>query len=195
MLIIDDKLISDDILEGYFVCNLNACKGACCHEGDYGAPLLESEIEIIASIYDKIKDLLPQESQNVIENEGYSRAFNMDIPYGTPLKASGSCVYLMKDDHGIAQCAFEYAHNEGLTSFKKPISCHLYPIRRKKDNNTGYEYLNYDVWDICSAACGFGKRVNVRLFEFLKEPLIRCYGEEFYEALEDAADQMGKRLQ
>ena len=192
MLIIQDKLISDDVIHEQFICNLNACKGACCWEGDYGAPLEEDEKELLEKIYEKIKPHLTESGRKAIEEKGTSVYYKEAKEHGTSLQPNGACAFMTKNELGIAKCGIEQAHLAGDIDFKKPISCHLYPIRVNKDERVLFEALNYDRWDICSAACDLGKKEEVPVYQFLKEPLIRKYGEAFYEELEAAAKYMKK---
>jgi len=187
MLIIQEILVSDDIVEEQFVCNLNACKGACCWEGDLGAPLEAEELEILKRIYEDIKPFLTAEGIAVIEQEGLYTYYPAAEDYGTPLIDGKACVYLTYDETGIAQCGIERAWKAGATDFRKPISCHLYPIRIKRNEELGFEAINYDRWDICSAACTLGKSLQMPVYRFVKEALIRKYGEDFYEELDEAA--------
>ena len=187
MLIIDDKIISADVLQEQFLCNLNACKGACCWEGDYGAPLEEQEIRILEDIYPNIKQLLSPEGRKVVEEKGVYEYNKEAEENGTTLLENGACAFMTKNALGIAQCGIEQAYKEGITDFKKPISCHLYPIRIEQ--NKDFDAVNYDTWDICSAACELGKKESLPVFKFLKEALIRKYGEDFYEELEAGAAQ------
>lgn len=186
MLIIDEKLVSDEIFTSKFVCNLDACKGACCWEGDYGAPLEDEEIKILEEILPEVKPYLSIESLEAIEKLGVATWFEDCKEYGTSLLDNGACVFLTFEKNGMAKCGIEKAWEEGKVGFKKPISCHLYPIRVNKIKNLEFEALNYDEWDICSAACSLGESLKVPVFRFLKDALIRRYGEEFYNALEDA---------
>ena len=190
MLIVEGKLISRDVVEEQFMCNLDACKGACCWEGDFGAPLETAELHILEKIYDTIKEYLSPEARAVIENEGTYTFYKEAKEYGTPLVKNGACAYMTYDKNGIALCGIEEAYNDGKINFKKPISCHLYPIRVLKDEKTGFEALNYDRWDICSAACTKGKEQKMPVFKFAKSALIRRYGADFYEELEAAASYL-----
>lgn len=191
MLIIDDKLISDELLNEEFVCNLNACKGACCWEGDYGAPLEVEEVVILKAIFDKVKPYLTAAGLEVLEREGTAVYSDDSESFIAPLVEGRNCAYLHFDALGIAKCGLETAWREGATDFRKPISCHLYPIRVKKNPEQGFEALNYDRWEICSAACTLGKQLKVPVYEFAKEALIRQYGEAFYEELDAAAKARG----
>jgi len=186
MLLIGDILISEDVLEEQFFCKLEACKGACCYEGDYGAPLDDSELVKIEDSLGKIEKYLPERSKERIKESGYYDHFGKKNFKGTQLHADGSCVYLFRDKDGIAKCAFEQAYENNEIEFKKPISCHLYPIRITKNEHTGFEAINYNRWDICNAACRNGAEKQMPLFRFLKEALIRKYGDEFYNEMEAA---------
>jgi hypothetical protein len=180
---IEKTLISEDILERKFVCDLNACKGQCCVDGDSGAPLEEEEVAILAQLYDKIKPYIPAEGIKAIEKQGTS-VIDSDGDFTTTLVEGSHCAYVYFEE-GIAKCAIEKANMEGKIDFKKPISCHLYPIRISK--TTYYESLNYHRWDICKPACKCGSKLNVPIYKFLKAPLIRKYGENWYNELEIAA--------
>jgi hypothetical protein len=184
MYILDDKFIlTEDIFDQNFVCNLEACKGACCWEGDAGAPLEDEEIETLKAIYPLVKPYLTTEGIKVIESEGV--AVEALGEWGTSLIDDGPCSFIQYDDSGKAICGIEQAYNDGVVDFKKPISCHLYPIRVKKLPD--YEALNYDRWDICSAACSLGDELKVPVYRFVKDALIRKYGADFYQKIEDFA--------
>ncbi|HMG14440.1 MAG TPA: DUF3109 family protein [Saprospiraceae bacterium] len=189
MLIIQDKLVNDDIVEEYFACDLNACKGACCWEGDYGAPLEKEEIDILEEIMPDVLPYLDEESNNIIKNEGVSTYFSDIKTVGTPLKQTGDCVYLVREN-GIAFCGIEKAYYDGKINFIKPVSCHLYPVRIEKDKFTGFETLSYNRWKICNPACANGIKKAMPLYRFVKNGLIRKYGTAFYEELEAAAEHL-----
>lgn len=193
MLVISDILVSDEIVEKQFVCNLNACKGACCWEGDWGAPLEAAELLLLGEIYDQVKPYLSPEGKAVLQKEGLFTYYEEAKEYGTPLLKNGACAYMLYDEMGIAKCGIEQAYLDGATDFKKPISCHLYPIRVNENKETGFEALNYDKWDICSAACRLGKKEQVPVYKFVKEALIRKYGEDFYRELDAAAAYLRKQ--
>jgi len=184
MIQIDDKLISDQVLEKRFVCDLNACKGACCIEGDAGAPLEKKEVAILKKIWPKVKPYLRPEGVKAIEKQGTSIKAK-DGELETPLVNGAECAYVIFDEKGITKCGIEKAYEEGVIDYKKPISCHLYPIRIK-ETKAGY-ILNYDEWDICKPACKCGKKLDVKVYRFLKEPITRKFGEDFFEQL-SAAD-------
>ncbi|MEM9544537.1 MAG: DUF3109 family protein [Bacteroidota bacterium] len=186
MIIIQDVLISEDVIEKEFICNLSACKGACCWEGDYGAPVTEKEQSIIESNLDKIRPNLSVESNQLLDEEGSFAEYSKDKFTGTALHPNGACVFMTFDDQGIAKCGIEKTYEEGKISYKKPMSCHLYPIRVTINEPATFEAWNYDQWDICSAACALGKKESVPIYQFLKEAIIRYKGEEFYEELDHA---------
>ncbi len=184
MIQIQDKIVSFDVLEEYFICDLDACKGICCVEGDSGAPLEEAELLLIEDSFPKIKKYLSQESLNEIAEHGLYE-LDDDDDFVTPCINGGECVYLIKDEQGIYKCAFELAYENKEIDFLKPISCHLYPIRLSKYDN--FTAVNYEQRNICSAACILGKRENVKVYEFLKSPLTRAFGKQWYEQLDYAA--------
>ena len=191
MIIIQDKLISDELVEEQFICNLSKCKGACCWEGDWGAPLADEELEILNNIYADVRPFLTEEGKNKIDTEGGYQFFKGMDQFGTQLLPDGRCAYLVIEPNGIAQCGIEKAWKAGVTDFQKPISCHLYPIRVSK--TTGFEAINYDRWDICAAGCQLGTEQQMPVYKFLKEPLIRAYGEDFYEELDATAQYMASK--
>ncbi len=184
MVVIENKVVSRDLFTVKFICDLNKCKGACCWEGDFGAPVKSEEIQIIESILPIIFSYLSEESVHKIRREGvapFSGLFGDNV---TPLHEDGACAFLIRDKLGVAQCAFEKAFEDKKTTFRKPISCHLYPMRIHVNNETGFEALNYDRWDICSAACTLGEKYQMPVFRFLKEAIVRKYGQEFYDQME-----------
>ena len=191
MIQIDDKLISEDLFSEEFVCNLAKCKGICCVEGDAGAPLDEDETKILDEIYPKIKPYLRPEGIQAIEEQGtYTLDFEGDLV--TPLVNNAECAYVIFDEKGYTKCAIEKAYEDGVIDWQKPISCHLYPIRITKYSN--FSAINYHEWDICSDACTLGKELGVKVYQFLKKPLIRKYGEEFYQTLSEAAEEWEKEF-
>ena len=191
MIQIDDKLISEDLFSEEFVCNLAKCKGICCVEGDAGAPLDEDETIILDEIYPKIKSYLRPEGIQAIEEHGtYTLDFEGDLV--TPLVNNAECAYVIFDEKGYTKCAIEKAYEDGVIDWQKPISCHLYPIRITEYSN--FSAINYHEWDICSDACTLGKELGVKVYQFLKKPLIRKYGEEFYQTLSEAAEEWEKEF-
>ena len=191
MIIIDNKQISDDVVETQFVCDLAKCKGGCCEDGDAGAPLADEELAVVNQMYQKIKPYLTRASINEIESKGnyvYSREFGWVTP--TLESDNEICVYAIREKNGMIKCAFEQAYYEGVIPWKKPISCHLYPITIKKGKYGDYERVNYEPREnLCKPGCALGEKLKIPTYEFLKEPLIRKYGEEFYRALEKAAKE------
>ena len=190
MIAIDNVLLSDEIVEEQFVCDLDKCKGGCCVDGDCGAPLTEEETKIIAHIYPKIKSYLTPEYLPEIKRQG---THTIDDQYGyvTPTVNGGICVYGYTDERGIVKCGIEKAWKDGKINFRKPISCHLFPIRITQ--YPGYEAVNYEPRPtLCKPACKLGKQLKVPVYVFLKDSLIRKYGEEFYGTLEAVADKMKK---
>ena len=183
--------MSEDVLEKEFVCNLSACKGECCIDGDAGAPVEDGEVEILRSVYDKVKPFLRPEGIAAIEEQGTS-VYGDDDEYETPLIEGGECAYVIYENE-MALCGIEKAYNEGLIDWKKPISCHLYPIRIKQFSS--FEAVNYHKWHICSDACTLGQELSVPVYKFLKAPLIRKYGEDWYKELELVAGEWSKSKQ
>ena len=188
MVIVQDILISDDLLEECFRCNLNACKGACCWEGDFGAPLEPEEMRTLEAIFETLKPFLRKEGIEAIEKNGLYVFYKDMEAFGTPLLENGACAFLTFEANGVAKCGIEKAYEAGAVDFQKPVSCHLYPVRVSKNEEHGFEALNYDRWDICSAACTAGKKENVPVYRFVKNALIRKYGEAFFEELDAAAN-------
>jgi Protein of unknown function (DUF3109) len=186
MIIVQDKLVSDDVVKEQFVCNLKACKGACCWEGDSGAPLEKDELPIFDEIFEKVKPYLSPAGLAAIKAHGKYVFFKEAGEWGTTLVNNGPCAY-MTLDNGVAQCGIERAWRDGKIEYRKPISCQLYPIRVEKNEAVGFEALNYDRWDICKAACEKGEKEQVAVYQFLKDAIIRKYGEDFYEELDGAA--------
>jgi hypothetical protein len=182
-------LVSSDILDKHFVCDLNACKGACCVEGDDGAPVNQEEIDLIEEHLDDIKPYMNQEGIDVVNEQGvfYMDRFNEPV---TSLVNDKDCVFVTLDDKGITKCGIEQAYREGKIPFNKPVSCHLYPIRVSKFST--FESLNYDRWPICNPACSLGEQLKVPIYKFLKEPITRAYGEEFYQELAKVDEQIKK---
>ena len=192
MIQIEDKLISEDIFSEEFVCNLSKCKGACCVEGDIGAPLEKEETKILDDIYEKIKPYLTREGIKAIEEQGTWEIDPSDGDFVTPMVENRECVYVTFDEKGITKCGIEKAYEDGVIDWQKPISCHLYPIRVQKYST--FTALNYHEWFICSDACALGKELQVPVYKFLKTPLIRKFGEDFYTMLSEAAEEWEKEF-
>lgn len=153
MIVIQDVLVSDDLLEEKFVCDLHACKGACCTEGDYGAPVDDHEMNIIRQHMDAIILNLPELSKEYLAEQDGFQYYKKPGVWGTSCHADGACVFLTKNELGVSICGIEKTWHEGKIPFQKPISCHLYPVRISTNEISGFEAWNYDQWDICSAAC------------------------------------------
>ena len=190
MIAIDNVLVSDDIVEAKFVCDLNKCKGGCCEDGDAGAPLNVKELEVLNEIYETIKPYLTPEGIRWIEKHG---RYNYDREYGwvTPTIDGTICAYGFRDERGIIKCGIEQAYRDGKIDFKKPISCHLYPIIVREGKNGEFDRMNYEPRDVmCKPGCNLGKKLKMPVYEFLKEPIIRRYGPEFFEALEAVAQKV-----
>ncbi len=185
MIVIEDKIISDCLLEEYFACNLDSCKGACCVAGDGGAPLETSELPILADIYEQVAPYLTEQGQAAIAEQGLYVYDQEAKLYATPLINGGACAYVTFDALGIAHCGIQKAFLNGDINWPKPVSCHLYPVRI--DRFDTFEAVNYERWSICKPACKAGKAQKITVFEFVKDALIRKYGADFYAQLEAAA--------
>lgn len=186
MLEVGNVILSDDIKDELFVCDLESCKGACCVEGDLGAPLNQDELAILNSIKEAVLPYLMPEGVKEIEKQG-TYILDEDGDYSTPTIGGKECAYAIYDENGILKCGIEQAYLDGKTTFKKPISCHLYPIRISK--YAQFEAANYDRWDICSPACGLGKKLGVPVYKFVKDALVRKYGEEWYQELTNTIER------
>lgn len=189
MIQIKDTLISEDVFETCFVCDLGKCKGMCCVEGDAGAPLTHEEYEAIKDVLPKIWDDLSLKARELIEKQGIAY-IDDDGELVTSIIKGRECVFTYFDADGVCRCAIDNAFREGRISVQKPISCHLYPIRlRKYDDFTA---LNYDRWSVCRPALRLGKKTGIKLYQFLKEPLIRKFGEEWYQEVCQIAELLSK---
>lgn len=182
-----NTIVSEDIIKKDFVCNLSACKGACCIDGDAGAPLELEETIIMQDIYAQVKPFLRQVGIDAIEAQG-TFITTEDGELETPLIDGADCAYVIFSEKGTALCAFEEAYNQGATDWKKPVSCHLYPVRVKEYSE--FSAINYDKWDICDAACTLGKELQVPVYKFVKQALIRKFGEDWYSELEQVAEKL-----
>lgn len=196
VIVVDNIIISDDVVQKQFVCDLDKCKGGCCEEGDAGAPLDDEELNIILKIYEKVKPYLSAAGIAEIEKKG-KYVFNKEFGWVTPTLPSDKelCVYATREKDGMIKCAFEQAYYDGVIPWKKPISCHLFPIIVEKAKKGGYDRMNYEARvKLCNPACVLGKKLKVPTYEFLKEPLVRKYGEAFYNALDRSAQmKAGKK--
>jgi len=174
-------IITDDLFEKEFVCNLNACKGICCVEGDSGAPLLEEEKVVLDRIFETVKPYLTNEGIKAIEQQG-KYVIDKEGELTTPLINGRECAYVTQNEDGTYLCGIEKAYLDKKIDWQKPISCHLYPVRVK--DYVEFQAVNYNRWDVCSAACELGKQLQVPLYRFLKEPLIRKFGADWYQEVE-----------
>jgi hypothetical protein len=188
LLQIDRKVISLDIFEEKFACNLPKCKGMCCVFGDSGAPLENSEVNILNNIYPEVKPFLREEGIEAIEKSAPT-TIDDDGDFVTPLINNKECAYTYKDGF-VFKCALERAYIEKKIGFRKPFSCHLFPIRIRKYG--GFEGIIYEKWEICGSARELGAKLNIPVYRFLKDPLIRKYGKKWYKKLEIAADEILK---
>ena len=184
MMQIDNTLVSEDLLEKEFVCNIQQCKGACCVEGEAGAPLEEDELRALENDYAHIKPYLNPKGVSEIEKQGhYVKGWDGD--WETPIINGKECVYTVFDIEGKASCGIEKAYLAGKIGWKKPISCHLYPIRIQQYSE--FTAVNYHHWQICDSGCSLGAELKVPVYQFVKEALIRKFGEAWYKSLEEIA--------
>lgn len=194
MIAIENIIAVDEIVEEHFVCDLDKCKGGCCVDGDAGAPLDDSELDYLGKIYPAVKPYLTDEGKEKIEKEGL---YTKDSEFGwvTPTLENGMCAYGIVTENGIVKCGIEKSFNDGKfrvqEQWKKPVSCHLFPIRVKETKTT--VLLNYEPRPgLCDPACKLGKELKIPVYRFLKEPLIRKFGEEFFNALDATAQHLKK---
>ncbi len=185
MVEIGRTIVSLDLFQEYFLCDLKRCKGACCIEGDSGAPLTEEESAEIESVFDTFAGYLPVDHLSEIDTQGFSLV-DRDGDLVTPLVNNRQCVYSFVDVDGILKCSIEKAWQEGKSSFRKPVSCHLFPVRIKEYRH--FDAVNYQKIDICRPGRECGLKNKMPLYQFLKEPLIRRYGKEWYNELESLAN-------
>ncbi len=182
MIILGQTLLSDELYEEQFVCDLPHCRGGCCVEGDAGAPLSEEEAGMLEAIASRVSAFMLPEGLKAVKKQGYW-VKDEEGEITTPLVEGKQCAYVFYDEKGIARCAIERCQEEGLIDFQKPISCHLYPIRINKYPH--YEALNYHRWPLCDCARTKGRKLKVRVYRFVKDALVRKYGEEWYDELEE----------
>jgi len=190
MIEIGRAVVSLDILEKKFCCDITKCKGACCVEGYSGAPLKEEEAAIIEELYPKFKEYLSEENKAQIAKQGFS-VIDHDGDLVTPIIGKNECVFTFTDEQGITLCAIEKAYYEKNTNFRKPVSCHLFPIRIK--HYSEFRAVNYVELAICSPARKCGNSDGIYVYEFLKEPLIRALGEDVYNQICIAAKEFRKK--
>lgn len=189
MIIVGKVLVSEPVLERKFACQILSCKGACCVQGDSGAPLETDELEIIEQALPDIKPFMSEEGLALLAEKGFHET-DVDGDLGTVCSPSGECVFV-RYENGIAACSIERAWEAGKTWFKKPLSCHLYPIRAKQYGE--YIALNYHSWSICSDACAAGEKDQIRVHHFLKDALVRKFGPSWYQELEEVAEAWGNK--
>ena len=187
---IDDTLVSLDVVERCFLCDLSHCKGQCCVEGDSGAPLEEEELPKLQAVLSLIWDDLSPAAQAIIQKQGVAY-IDEEGDLVTSIVHGKDCVFTCYDADGVCKCAIEKAYREGKSDFYKPISCHLYPIRITQYRD--FKAVNYHRWTVCQAAELLGERAKVPVYRFLKEPLIRKFGEEWYKALDECAQEWEKQ--
>lgn len=186
MIQIDDTIIALDVIEESFICDLSACMGECCVEGDAGAPLENDEVEKLREVLPLVWNDLSPKAREVIEKTDVAYK-DEDGEMVTSIVNGKDCVFTYYDEKGVCKCAVEKAYREGKTDFYKPISCHLYPIRLQRYRD--FTAVNYHRWGICKAATLLGKKEGVKIYQFLKEPLVRRFGPEWYEQLSIAAEE------
>lgn len=184
MIIIQDTIISEQLFDINFTCHLVKCKGACCVEGDRGAPLDAKDIEQIANSLEAVKPYMTPEYIKAVDENGFYE-IDDDGEAVTTCQPTGECNFVVYDHTGTTQCAIELAHKDGKIEYKKPVSCHLYPVRVQKYKH--YMAVNYSQWDICNAACSLGNELKMPVYRFVKDALIRKFGHEWYAALEEHA--------
>ena len=190
MIQIDDTLVSLDVIEKFFLCDLSHCKGECCVEGDAGAPLEPGEVEGLEKVLPVVWNDLSEKAKAVIDRQGVSYV-DEEGDRVTSIVDGKDCVFTCYDSDGTCKCAVEKAFREGKTSFYKPVSCHLYPVRITEYPD--FKAVNYHKWDVCKAAALLGEKERVRVYQFLKEPLVRKFGEQWYAALEECATEWLKQ--
>jgi len=183
MIRIDNTLVSEDVFEKRFVCDLTACKGACCVEGDSGAPMTAEEIDILEEVYPEVKPYMSPAGIARVEETGVF-TIDEDGEYVTPLVEDRECAFVTFDDKGIAKCSIEMAHRDGKIDFPKPISCHLYPIRLTELKD--FTAVNYHFWPICDPARECGAKLNVKMYRFLRTAIERKFGKAYFQKLEEA---------
>lgn len=183
---LDKTIVSEEILEKEFVCNLSACKGACCVNGDAGAPLEKEELNELEEILPVLKKYLRKEGLEAIEKQGAYTTNDLG-EHETTLINGEDCAYVIYDEKNVALCGIEEAYNQGEIKFKKPVSCHLYPIRIKQYSE--FAAVNYDKWEICDDACSLGKELGVPVYKFVKQALERKFGAEWFAELDKIAKE------
>jgi len=192
LIAIDNILVSDDMVTEQFVCDLNKCKGGCCEDGDAGEPLTDEELVHLRTFIGEIRPYLTPEGLKQIDEQGLYR-FDAEFGWVTPTIQGKICAYGHRDENGIIKCGIEQACLEKKITWKKPVSCHLFPAKVTRSRRRNQEYLNYEPREtLCRPACKLGQQLKVPVYVFLKEALVRKYGTEFYSALEAAAAHLKK---
>ena len=186
---IEGRIVVTDILTERFCCDLAAVRGMCCVEGNVGAPLEKEELAVLEREYERFSPYMTEEGRQAVAQQGFF-VIDGDGDYTTPLIGDADCAYACREN-GTTLCAIEKAWREGRTAFRKPVSCHLYPLRVTKFSD-GSEGLHYHRWDICAPARRYGRKTGIRVYESLREPIIRKFGAEFYKELDAAAKYMEK---
>lgn len=182
---IDNVLVSDDVVEAQFICDLAKCKGGCCEDGDAGAPLEKDELQMIKENYHAFEPYLSPEGKAEIARQG-QYIYDTEFGWVTPTINGGLCAYGFHDEHGIIKCGIEAAYLEGKLNWKKPISCHLFPIRVTQEKE--YTMVNYEPREtLCKPGCALGKKAKMPVYQFLQEPIERRFGKEFYDTLHAVA--------
>lgn len=191
MIAIDNVLVSEHMIEEQFVCDLNKCKGGCCEDGDAGAPMEKWELEELKKNFEVIKPYMSEEGIREVERQG-KYVYDQEFGWVTPTINGAICAYGFRDKWGIIKCGIEQAHMDGKLAWKKPLSCHLFPARiTKSKSDPDIEFVNYEPrQDLCNAACSLGKKLKMPVYVFLRESLVRKYGESFYETLSATAAHM-----
>jgi hypothetical protein len=184
MIIVEDVLVSDDVFQKEFVCALDSCKGACCWDGDFGAPLENVEVQWLQQNIDNLMPYLDPDGFELIQTAGVGIFYTDMDKIGTPLRPDGSCAYMIKDSQSKARCGIQMAYEEGEVGLQKPISCHLFPVRILEEPHHNFIALNYEQWEICGAGCRNGESLGVPVFRFVKDAIIRRFGKPFYDELE-----------
>jgi hypothetical protein len=193
MIAIGKVLVSDSLVQEQFVCDLAKCKGACCVDGDAGAPLEKEELKKIDEVFDQVLPYLNEASKKELDAQG-RYVYHKEFGWVTPTIGNSICVYGITDKNGIVKCAIEQSYLDGKVKWKKPISCHLFPATVTKSKKSSNVYVNYEPReDHCKAACSLGKKLKVPVYSFLKEPLVRAFGESFYDDLDATFHHLQER--
>lgn len=191
MIKIDNTIISFDLFDEFFACDLNTCKGQCCVEGDDGAPLQAEEITVLEKVLPAVWEYLSEKSRQIIDKQGFWY-IDSEGEAVTALVDGKECAFVYRNNNGCAECAIEKAYKARKINFYKPISCHLYPVRLQKYND--FTAVNYHKWSVCRCAVNSGKIKQIAVYQFLKEPLIRRFGQAWYAELETVANEYKKKI-